>query len=141
MFQPKVKYNTVKPGLYECELYEILDFTYFLSGPGEIPFPYIKSLSCTNLSYTKSGLYDRFSRSKPKIYLVYTNFSYGLRGKIAHFFVFFSALLHQKCRFFFYFVNLRFYVNCIRFYRIVQGHNSVKRANVAARARSRTAGM
>jgi len=28
---------TVKPGLYESELYEILDYTNFLPGPGEIP--------------------------------------------------------------------------------------------------------
>jgi len=29
--------STVKPGLYESELYEILDYTNFLPGPGEIP--------------------------------------------------------------------------------------------------------
>jgi len=28
---------TVKPGVYESELYEILDYTNFLPGPGEIP--------------------------------------------------------------------------------------------------------
>ena len=74
---------TVKPGLYEYVLYKILDYRNFLPGPGEIPvIPYIK-----NLSYTKPGLYDRFSRYQPKIYLVYTNFRYGLGlgGKIAHF--------------------------------------------------------
>jgi len=28
---------TVKPGLYESELYKILDYTKFLPGPGAIP--------------------------------------------------------------------------------------------------------
>ena len=31
------KCDRVKPGLYESELYEILDYTNFLPGPGEIP--------------------------------------------------------------------------------------------------------
>jgi len=29
--------HTIKPGLYESELYEILDYTNFLPGSGEIP--------------------------------------------------------------------------------------------------------
>jgi len=105
------------PGLYD----------FFCPVPAKSPLiPYIKSLSYTNMSYAKPGLYDRFSRSPPKIYLVYTNSRYGLRGKIAHFSTFFSVLLQQQCRFFSYFVNLSFYVNCVPFYGPVQGHNTVK---------------
>jgi len=40
---------TVKPGLYESELYEILNFTNFLPGPDEIPF---------NPIHQKSELYE-----------------------------------------------------------------------------------
>jgi len=59
---------------------------FFCPVPAKSPLvPYIKSLRCTNLSYTKPGLYDRFSRSQPKIYLISTNFRSDLRGKIAHF--------------------------------------------------------
>jgi len=40
---------TVKPGLHKSELYEILDYTSFLPGPGEIPF---------NPIHLKSELYE-----------------------------------------------------------------------------------
>jgi len=119
--------TTVKPGLYESELYEILDYTIFCPVPAKSPLiPCTKSLSCTNLNYSKPGLYDRFSRSQPKIYLVYTNFRYGLRGKIAHVSTFSLFCFNSNADFFFYFVNLRFYVNCLLFYGTVQGHNTVK---------------
>jgi len=39
----------VKRGLYESELYKILDYTNFLPSPGEIPF---------NTMYLKSELYE-----------------------------------------------------------------------------------
>jgi len=95
--------------------------------PAKSPLiPYIKSLSCTNLSYTKPGLYDRFSRSQPKIYRVYTNFRYGLGGKIMHFSTFSLFCFNSNADFFFCFVNLRFYVNCLLSFGIVQGHNTVK---------------
>ena len=104
---------TVKRGLYESELYEILDYTIFCPIPANSPLiSYIKSAS-----YTKPGLYDRFSRSQPKIYLVYTNFRYGLRGKIAHLSAFPLFCFYKNADFFFYFVNLRFYVNCLLFLR------------------------
>jgi len=94
----------------------------FCPVPAKSPIiPYIKSLS-----YTKPELYDRFSRSQPKIYLVYTNFRYGLRGKIAHFSDFSLFCFNSNADFFSYFVNLRFYVNCLLFYGIVQGHNTAK---------------
>ena len=44
------------PGLYEL----------FARSRRNPLIPYIKNMSCTNLSYTKPGLYDRFSRSQPK---------------------------------------------------------------------------
>jgi len=98
----------------------------FCPVPAKSPLSaYIKSLSYTSLSYTKPGLYDRYSRSQPKMYLVYTNFRYGLKGKIAHFSAFSLFCFNSNADFFF--VNLRFYVNCLLFYGIVhQGHNTVK---------------
>ena len=93
----------------------------FRSVPVKSPLiPYIKSLS-----YTKPGLNDRFFRSQPKIHRVYTNFRYGLGGKITHFSTF-SVLLQQKCRFF---SNSLTYVSMSTvyfFYGIVQGNNTVK---------------
>jgi len=98
----------------------------FCQVPAKSPLiPYIKNLRCANLSYTKPGLYHRYSLSQPKIYLVYTNFMYGLRGKIAHFSTFSLFCFNSNADFFFYFVD-RSYVNCLLFYGIVQGHNTVK---------------
>ena len=50
--------NTVKPELYESKLYEILDYTNFLPGPGEIP-----SYSLKDWLVRKSELYECFRRS------------------------------------------------------------------------------
>jgi len=51
-------WNRVKPELYESELYEILDFTNFLPGPGEIP-----SYTLKVWVVRKSELYECFRRS------------------------------------------------------------------------------
>ena len=47
--------NTVKPGLYESELCEILDYTNFLPDPGEIP-----SYTLKVWVVRKSELYECF---------------------------------------------------------------------------------
>ena len=112
----------------------------FCQVPAKSPLiPYIKNLRCANLSYTKPGLYHRYSLSQPKIYLVYTNFRYGLGlgGKIAHFSAFSLFCFNpSNADFFFFFVNLRFYVDCLIFYGILQSYNTVKSHIVSARARS-----
>jgi len=70
---------------------------------------FLKNVGCTLYSVTVAGA-ESTSGIKMK---------YWILNKIRTEMRFFGVL-------FFYFVNLRFYVNCLLFYGIVQGHSTVK---------------
>jgi len=98
------KLNTVKPmGYTNLSCTKSWIIRTFCPVPAKSPLiPYIKSLtmSCTNLSYTKPGLYNRFSRSQPKIYWFIRISGTALRGKIAHFSTFSLFCFNSNADFF-----------------------------------------